>query len=172
MSRLLCDKLLMRHVGHSFSCNRYGEKRTIALSINVVPQLPGEPRAYFKKLLTTSSSLYLLKGAVVRIRSLCSIFVCVLLLCTVFPAGQVAWSFTIVCGLTGDTGSGQACDFSDAEEATDSEDDSPQETPEDCVTSRMNASDCQSSRSYAWVDEIPPSTLLVSQVLHPPAAHS
>ena len=135
-------------------------------------QLPGEPRTHFKSVLTISSSSYLLKGAVVRIRSLCSIFVLALFFCTLFPAGQVAWSFTIVCGSTGDTGSGQACDFSDAGEATDSEDDSPQETPEDCVTSRMNVSDCHSSRSHAWVDEIPPSTLLVSQLLHPPTAHS
>jgi hypothetical protein len=35
----------------------------------------------------------------------------------------------------------------------------------------MSVSDCQLSRSYAWVDEIPPSTLLVSQLLHPPTAH-
>ncbi len=135
-------------------------------------QLPGEPRTHFKSVLTISSSSYLLKGAVVRIRSLCSIFVLALFLCTLFPSGQVAWSFAIVCGSTGDTGSGQACDFSDAGEATDTEDDSSQETPEDCVTSRMSASDCHSSRSHAWVDEVPPSTLLVSQLLHPPTAHS
>jgi hypothetical protein len=96
----------------------------------------------------------------------------VLLLCTVFPAAQIGWSFNIVCGSTGDTGSGQACDFNDAGEVTDSEDDSPQETPEDCVTSRVSVSDCQSSHSHASMDEIPPSTLLVSQLLHPPTAHS
>ena len=134
-------------------------------------QLPGVPHTHFKNLLTTSSSLYLLKGAVVGIRSLCSIFVCVLVLCTVFPTAQIGWSFNGMCGSTGDTGSGQACDFSDAGEAADSEDDSPQETPEDCVTSRISVSDCQLSRSHAWVDEIPPSTLLVSQLLHPPTAH-
>ena len=78
----------------------------------------------------------------------------------------------MMCGSTGDPLSGQTCDFSDAGEATDSEDDSPQESPEDCVTSRMSASACQSSRSHAWVDEIPPFTLLVSQLLHPPTAHS
>jgi hypothetical protein len=108
----------------------------------------------------------------VRIRSLCSMFVCALLLCTLFPAAQIGWSFNSMCGSTGDTGSGQACDFSDAGEATDSEDDSPQETPEDCVTSRMSASDCHASRSHVRVDEIPPFTLLVSQLLHPPTAHS
>ena len=156
----------------SFSCNRCGEKGTIAVSVNAASQLPGEPHTHFKNLLTTSSSLYLLKGAVVTIRSCFSILVFVLLLCTVFPAAQIGWSFNGMCGSTGDTGSGQACDFSDAGEATDSEDDSPQETPEDCVTSRMSASDCHSSRSYASKDEIPPSTLLVSQLLHPPTAHS
>lgn len=128
--------------------------------------------AHFKNLLTSSSSLYVLKDAVVTIRSLCSIFVFALFLCTVFPAAQIGWSFNGMCGSTGDTGSGQACDFSDAGEATDSEDDSPQETPEDCVTSRISVSDCQLSRSHAWVDEIPPSTLLVSLLLHPPTAHS
>ncbi len=162
----------MKQVRHSFSCNRCGEKGTIALSVNAVSQLLGESLTRFKNLLTTSSSLYLLKDAVVTIRSLCSILVFVLLLCTVFPAAPIGWSFNGMCGLTGDTGSGQACDFSDAGEAADSEDDSPQETPEDCVTSRISVSDCRSSRSYASKDEIPPSTLLVSQLLHPPTAHS
>ena len=162
----------MNQVRDSFSCNRCGEKGTIALNVNAVSQLLGESLTHFKNLLTTSLSLYLLKDAVLKIHSLCFIFVFALLLCTVFPAGQVGWSFTIVCGSTGDTGSGQACNFSDPGEATDSEDDSPQETPEDCVTSRMSVSDCQLSRSHGWVDEIPPSTLLVSQLLHPPTAHS
>ena len=156
----------------SFSCNRCGEKGTIVLSVNTALQLLGESLTHFKNLLTTSLSSYLLKGVVIRIRSLCSVFVLALFLCTLFPAGQVAWSFTIVCGSTSDTGSGQACDFNELGETTDSEDDSPQETPEDCVTSRMNVSDCQSSRSHASKDEIPPSPLLVFQLLHPPTAHS
>jgi hypothetical protein len=96
----------------------------------------------------------------------------VLLLCTLFPAAQIGWSFNMMCGSTGDLGSGRTCDFSDAGEATDFEDDSSQETPEDCVTSRVSVSDCQSSRSNASMDEVPPSTLLVSQLLHPPTAHS
>ena len=162
----------MNQVRDSFSCNRCGEKGTIVVSVNAASQLPEELFTHFKNLLTPSYSSYLLKGTVATIRSCFPILVFVLLLCTVFPAGQVGWSFTIVCGSTGDAGSGQACDFSDAGEATDSEDDSPQETPEDCGTSRMSVSDCRSSRSYASKDEIPPSTLLVSQLLHPPAAHS
>ncbi|MDZ4853295.1 MAG: hypothetical protein SGJ26_00275 [Nitrospirota bacterium] len=104
------------------------------------------------------------------IRPFSSIFIFVLLFCTLFPAAQIGWSFNGLCGSTGDTGTGQACDFSDAGETTDSGDDSPQETPEDCVTSRVNVSDCQSSRWHAWMDEIPPSTPLVSQLLHPPTA--
>ena len=162
----------MGQVEHGFSCNPRCEQGTIAVSDFAAFQLPGEPRTHFKSVLTISSSSYLLKGAVATIRSFFSILVFMLLLCTLFPAGQVAWSFTIVCGSISDTGSGQACDFSDAGEATDTEDDSPQETPGDCVMSRMSASDCHSSRSHAWVDEVPPSTLLVSQLLHPPTAHS
>ena len=106
------------------------------------------------------------------IRSLSFILVFAMLLCTLFPAAQIGWSFSSLCGSTGDAGSGQACDFHEAGEATDSEDDSPQETPEDCVASRMSVSDGESSRSHASMNEIPPSTLLVSRLLHPPTAHS
>ena len=162
----------MNQVRDSFSCNRCGEKGTIVVSVHAASQLLGESLTHFKNLLTTSSSLYLLNGVVATIRSCFTFLVFVLLLCTVFLAAQIGWYFNGMCGSTGDTGSGQACDFSGAGEAADSEDDSPQETPEDCVTSRMSVSDCQLSRSHAWVDEIPPSTLLVSQLLHPPTAHS
>ena len=105
-------------------------------------------------------------------RSLSSVLVFALLLCTVFPLAQIGWSFDIMCGSNGDTGSEQACEFSDPGVVTDSEDDSPQETPEDCVASRVSVSDCESSRSHASMNEIPPSTLLVSRLLHPPTAHS
>jgi hypothetical protein len=162
----------MKHVRHSFSCNRGGEQGTIALCVNAAPQSRGSSLTYFENVLTTSSSSYLLKGAVTTLRSFFSILVFVLLLCTVFPAAQIGWSFNMMCGPTGDPGNGKACDFSDAVEATDFEDDSPQETPEDCVASRVSASECQSSRSHASMDEIPPSTLLVSQLLHPPTTHS
>jgi hypothetical protein len=142
------------------------------VNLIAAPQLLGELLTHFKNVLTTLSSSYLLKGAVTTIRSLCLMFVFALLLCTVFPAGQVGWPFIITCGSTGDTGSGQACDFSNAGEVTDSQDDSTQETPEECVTSRMSVSGCQSSRSHALLDEIPPSPLLVAQLLHPPTIHS
>jgi hypothetical protein len=99
-------------------------------------------------------------------------FVFALFLCTLFPAGKIGWSFNNLCDSTGDAGSGQACEFSDAWEAPDFEDDSLQEASENYVASRMSASDCRSSLSHALMDEIPPSTLLVSQLLHPPTAHS
>jgi hypothetical protein len=99
------------------------------------------------------------------------VFVAVLL-CTLFLAAQIGWSSDILCGSTADTGSGEACEFSDAVEATDSEDDSPsQEAVEDCVASRVSVSDCASSRLYALMKDAPPSTILVSQLLHPPTAH-
>jgi hypothetical protein len=141
-------------------CNEDCKKGTIALHI------------HFKNVLTTSSSSYLLKGAVVTTRSFSSILVFVLLLCTVFPAAQIGWPFNIMCGSAGDTGNGHVCDFNDVGEATDSEDDSPQETPEECVTSRVRVSDTQLIRSHDSMDEIPPSTLLISRLLHPPTAHS
>jgi hypothetical protein len=109
---------------------------------------------------------------VVTIRSFASFFVFTLLLCTVFPAAQIGWSFNSLCGLTGDTGSGQTCDFSNTVGATDFEDDSPQETPEDCVTSRLSVSDCESSRFLASMNELPPSTLLIFRLFHPPTSPS
>lgn len=106
------------------------------------------------------------------IRSFSSVLVFALLLCTIFPAAQISWSFDLMYGSTGNSGSEQACEFSDAGAATDSEDDSPQEMPGDCVVSRVSVSDCESSRSHASMNEIPPSPLLVSRLLHPPTAQS
>lgn len=108
----------------------------------------------------------------VTIRPFPSILVFALLLCTIFAGAQAGWSLDIMCGSTGDAGSAQARDFSDAVEATDFEDDSPQETPDGCVISRVSMSECESSRFLASMDEIPPPTLLVSQLLHPPTSRS
>jgi hypothetical protein len=119
-----------------------------------------------------SGSLVLMEGVVATIRSFFSVLVFALLLFTVFPVAQIDWSFDLKCGSTGNTGSEQACEFSDAGTATDSEDDSPKEMPGDCVVSRVSVSDCESSRSQASMNEIPPSILLVSRLLHPPTAHS
>jgi hypothetical protein len=116
-------------------------------------------------------SLVLMEGVVATIRSFFSVLVFALLLFTVFPVAQINWSFDLKCGSTGNTGSEQACEFSDAGTATDSDDDSPQEMPGDCVVSRVSVSDCESSRSQASMNEIPPSILLVSRLLHPPTAH-
>ncbi len=106
------------------------------------------------------------------IRSFSSVLVSALLLCTLSPAAKIGWSFDIMWGLSGDTGVEQAGDFSDTRAATDSEDGSPQETPDDCVASRVSLPNCKSSRSHASMNETPPSTLLVSRLLHPPTAHS
>lgn len=94
-----------------------------------------------------------------------------LLLCTLFPVAQIGWSIDIVCGSTGDTGSGEACEFGGAMETTDSEDDSPQEALGDCAVARVSVSDYESSRSHALMNEVPPSTLLVFRLLHPPTIY-
>ena len=117
-------------------------------------------------------SLVLIEGVVAMTRSFSPVLVFALLLCTVFPVAQISRSFDLMCGSTGNTGSEQACKFSDAGAATDSDDDSPQEMPGDCLVSRVSVSDCESSRSHASMNEVPPSTLLVSRLLHPPTAHS
>ena len=109
----------------------------------------------------------------VTIRSFSSILVFfALLLCTLLPVAQIGWSFNIMCGSAGDTGSGEACEFSDAVEATDSEDDSPQETPDGGVVSRVSVSDCKSGLFFASMNEIPPSTLLAFRLFHPPTSPS
>jgi hypothetical protein len=88
------------------------------------------------------------------------------------PATQMGWPFTIVCGQTGETGHVQACDLSDTGTATGFEDDSSQEMQDDYVAPGVSLSDCGPSRSHALMNEIPPFTLLASQLLHPPTAHS
>ena len=108
----------------------------------------------------------------VTIRSFSSILIFALLLLAVFPVEQVDWPFNFKYDTTGDTGNGQARVFIDAGEATDFEDDSPQEMLEDCVASRLNVLDCQSSRSHVSTTETPQSTLLISRLFHPPTAQS
>jgi hypothetical protein len=110
---------------------------------------------------------------VVTIRLCTSVLIFGLLLSTtIFPAVQIGWSFNILCGSTGDAGSGQTCDFSEAGAVADSEDDSPQETPDGYVVSRVRVSDGELSRLHGSMNESPPSILLVSQLIHPPAASS
>ena len=98
------------------------------------------------------------------IRSLFSFLVFALLVCTLFSAAQIGWSV--------DTGAEQAGDVSTTGAATDSEDDSSQDTPDDCVVSRVSLSDCKSGRSHASMNEISPFTLLISRLIHPPTARS
>jgi hypothetical protein len=109
---------------------------------------------------------------VITIRLCFSVLIFGLLLSTIFPAVQIGWSFNILCGSTGNTGSGQTCDFSDVGMVADSEDDSPQETPEGYVVSRLRASDGESSRLHASMNESPPSTLLVFRLIDPPTGSS
>jgi hypothetical protein len=109
-------------------------------------------------------NLVLIEGVVATIRSLFSFLVFALLLCTILPVAQIRWSV--------DTGVEQAGDFSNTGAETDSEDDSPQATPDDCVVSQVSVSDCRSSRSHASTNEIPPFTLLISRLIHPPTARS
>ena len=97
-------------------------------------------------------------------RSFFPVLIFGLLLCTIFPLAQI--------GRSVDIGVEQAGNFSDTWAAVDSEDDSPQETPGDCVASRVSVWDCESSRSHASMNEIPPFSLLVSRLIHPPIAHS
>ena len=108
----------------------------------------------------------------VTIRSFSSILIFALLLLAVFPVEQIDWPFNCKYDSTGDPGSGQARVLIDAEEATDFEDDSPQEMLEDCVASRLSVLDCQSSRSHVSTTETSQSTLLISRLFHPPAAQS
>jgi hypothetical protein len=108
--------------------------------------------------------LVLIEGVVATIRSLFSFLVFALLLCTILPVTQIRWSV--------DTGVEQAGDFSDSGAVTDSEDDSSQDTPDDCVVSQVSVSDCRSGRSHASMNEIPPFTLLISRLIHPPTARS
>ena len=113
-------------------------------------------------------------GSVVAIIRTCfSVLVFALLLCSVFPVEQVRWAAdSIVCGSAGEIGHEQACDFRDTGATTESGDDSSQEMQDDCVTSGVSVSDCGLSRTHASMNENPLSSLLVSQLLHPPTALS
>lgn len=105
------------------------------------------------------------------IRSYSSVLVFLLLLCSVFPVEQLRWAVGSAYGSTGDTGHEQACDFNGTGATTESEADSPQETPDDCVAFGVSVLDCGSSGFHTSMNEIPPSTLLVSRLFEPPAVH-
>jgi hypothetical protein len=114
-----------------------------------------------------------MESVVAIIRSCFSVLIFALLLCSVFPVEQVRWAAdSSVCGSTGETGHEQACDSRDTGAATESGDDSSQEMQDDYVTSGVSVSDCGLSRTHASMNENPPSTLLVFQLLHPPTLHS
>lgn len=106
------------------------------------------------------------------IRSGFSVLVLTLLLCSLFPVEQIGWTVESTCGSIGGAGHEQACGFSDNGAVAESEGDSPQETPDEYVASRVSVQDCGSSRLHAWMNEIPPPALLVSRLLHPPTSLS
>ena len=108
----------------------------------------------------------------VTIRLCFSVLIFGLLLSTLFPAAQIGWSFNILCGSTGDTGSGKTCDLSNAGEATETEDDSPQESQDVYAVSRVPVSHGELSRLHGSMNESPPSILLVSRLIHPPDGSS
>jgi hypothetical protein len=109
---------------------------------------------------------------VVTIRLCFSVLIFGLLLSTLFQAEQIGRSLNIPCSSTGEIGKGKTCDLSEAGEATESEDDSPQETQDGYIVYRVPVSDVESRRLHASMNESPPSILLVSLLIHPPSASS
>ena len=116
------------------------------------------------------SLVVFIESFVTMIRSWFSVFV--LLLGSVFPVEQISWAVDSMYGSTDDTGNEQGGNFSGTGAANESEGDSQQETPDDCVAFGMSVSACRSSGFYTSLNEIPPSTLLVSRLFEPPAVHS
>ena len=106
------------------------------------------------------------------IRSCFSVLALALLLSSMFPVEQIGWAVESAYGSTGSTGHEQACGFSDTGAATESEGDSSQETPDDYVASGVTVPDCRLSQSHAPMNESPPSTLLISRLIHPPTSLS
>lgn len=98
-------------------------------------------------------------------RSSLSILILLLLMYSVLPVTQLGWSM--------DLRSGNACAGSgdraaDTGEANDSEDESSQETLDDCLVSEPRTFDHVSTIHHAAMSVVPPSALLVSCLFHPP----
>jgi hypothetical protein len=109
---------------------------------------------------------------VVTIRLFFPVLVFGLLLSILFPVAQIRWSAEILHAANGDGGANQADDLGDVGAEADSEDDSPQETLDGGVVSRVSVSDCKAGQFLAWMNEIPPSTLLAFRLFHPPTSLS
>jgi len=109
---------------------------------------------------------------VVTIRLFFPVLVFGLLLSILFPVAQIRWSAEILHAANGDGGANQAGDLGDVGAEADSEDDSPQETLDGGVVSRVSVSDCKAGQFLAWMNEIPPSTLLAFRLFHPPTSLS
>lgn len=108
----------------------------------------------------------------VTIRLFFSVLVFGLLLSILFPVAQIRWSAEILHAANGDGGTSQAGDLGDVGGEVDSEDDSPQETLDGGVVSRVSVSDHNSGPFLASMSEIPPSTLLAFRLFHPPTSLS
>ena len=108
----------------------------------------------------------------VTIRLFFSVLIFGLLLSILFPVAQIRWSAEILHAANGDGGANQAGDFSNTGAEADSEDDSPQETPDGGVVSRVSVSGHKSGLFHASMNEIPPSTLLAFRLFHPPTSPS
>ena len=108
----------------------------------------------------------------VTIRLFFSVLVFGLLLSILFPVAQIRWSAEILHAANGDGGTNQAGDLGDVGGEADSEDDSPQETLDGGVVSRVSVSEYMSGLFLAWMSEIPPSTLLAFRLFHPPTVLS
>ena len=106
------------------------------------------------------------------IRSCFSVLALALLLSSMFPVEQIGWAAESTCRSTGGTGHEHACGFSDTGAVAESEGDSSQETPDDYVASGVSVPDCGLSQSHASMNESPPSTLLISRLIHPPTSLS
>ena len=108
----------------------------------------------------------------VTIRLFFSVLIFGLLLSILFPVAQIRWSAEIIHAANGDGGANQTGDCNDVGAEADSEDDSPQETLDGGVVSRVSVSDYTSGLFLAWMSEIPPSTLLAFRLFHPPTSPS
>ncbi len=114
-----------------------------------------------------------MENVVVMIRSCFSVLFFALLLCSVFPVEEVRWvADSMICGSAGDSGDEQACEVGSIGLATESGDDSSQEMQDDCVSSGVSVSGCGSNHSHTPMSGLPPPTLLISKLFHPPTAHN
>lgn len=98
-------------------------------------------------------------------RSFISMLILSLLMYSVWPVAQLGWSMDL---LSGDVCGGVGDHVADPGEANDLEDESSQETLDDCLVSEPRAFDHVSTIHHAAMSVVPPSALLASCLFHPP----